>query len=237
MKLYHGTTERHLERIFQLGLAPRDLEAGNWDDFPSRPDMVYLTSAYPLYFAAASAEDGDRLVVLEFELDDLEPIFLFPDEDVVAQSVSHHEGRPLKEVHREVVEMLEVWQDKWEAALKAMGTVAYQGVIPATNIRRLALIDPSARETPALFWKMLDPAISIMNFKVMGDYYTQLVEWVMGYREALPRDMSMEGLKHLDREMYEAKVKFLESESVDRSGIEVWDEGKLAQKIKDITGL
>jgi hypothetical protein len=238
MRLYHGTSERWLEDILRRGIIPRgEAGEGNWDEFPSRPDMVYLTTAYPLYFAASMATEGDRLVVLETELDELAEGRLFPDEDVIAQSISHFQLRPLKQVQHEVVDNLEAWQDKWLDALEAMGTVAYQGVVGTGRIQRVALIDVKARETPALFFKMMDPSISILNFKVMGDYYIQLTEWVMGHRETLPVGMEMEVFKQMDLEMYQAKLALHEAESVDRSGIELWDKEKWAQKVNGIRSL
>jgi hypothetical protein len=51
MRFYHGTSARRLTTILKDGIRPRLKTASNWEKMPSRPDMVYLTVAYPLYFA------------------------------------------------------------------------------------------------------------------------------------------------------------------------------------------
>jgi hypothetical protein len=51
MKLYHGCSANDLLSIMTNGLCPRSDKKSNWKKNPSRPDMVYLTVAYPFYFA------------------------------------------------------------------------------------------------------------------------------------------------------------------------------------------
>jgi hypothetical protein len=51
MKLYHGCSFENLRSIMTTGLHPRLEKKSNWKKAPSRPDMVYLTVAYPFYFA------------------------------------------------------------------------------------------------------------------------------------------------------------------------------------------
>ncbi len=51
MKLYHGCSVEHLRSILLNGLSPRADKKSNWKKAPSRSDMVYLTAAYPFYFA------------------------------------------------------------------------------------------------------------------------------------------------------------------------------------------
>ena len=50
MKLYHGCSLEN-RAIFTGGLCPRGEKTSNWKKAPSRSDMVYLTIAYPFYFA------------------------------------------------------------------------------------------------------------------------------------------------------------------------------------------
>lgn len=237
MRLYHGTTERHLESILRDGLRPRgSANGGNWEAYPSRPDMVYLTTAYPLYFAAANANEGERLLILELELGELDDTRLYPDEDAVAQSISHRESRPLAEVQHEVVVNLEGWQDNWAHALKAMGTVAHQGTIDPETIRQAVLIDPDARMSPWLFMTMLDPTITILNYKVKGTFYTQLTEWAIGARDTIPGGtaMEMEALRGMDPEFAAKREAMLEAEARDRSGIEIISKESWLEKVNSL---
>lgn len=226
MRLYHGTSERWLERIMRQGLRPRGDTAGNWDAYPSRPDMVYLTSTYPLYFGAVSAVADERVLILEMELEDLDEMRLFPDEDVVAQSIQHGLSRdsrlPLADIQRHVVENLEVYQEHWRHGLDAMGTVAHLGPIPPERIKAAALIDLTARPNSWLFSSMVDPQISVLNYKVKGAWYQELVAWVMGHRSDIPE--SIAGLNLLDPEFAEKRREHLERESADRSGIALYKE-------------
>ena len=67
IKLYHGTTTKHLDKILKQGITPRHDRPSNWDKHPSREDMVYLTNAYAIYFAQVCCdwEAGESPVVLE----------------------------------------------------------------------------------------------------------------------------------------------------------------------------
>ena len=58
LKLYHGTSSRFLDRILKHGIKPRGKGTSQWDKFPSRPDLVYLTTAYPFYFAIQAIKKG-----------------------------------------------------------------------------------------------------------------------------------------------------------------------------------
>ena len=39
--LYHGTTTKNLDDILTNGLKPRHDKESNWQEFPSRKDMIY----------------------------------------------------------------------------------------------------------------------------------------------------------------------------------------------------
>jgi len=81
MLLYHGTSAKFLEPILRDGLRPRGTDGGRWQEWPSRPDCVYLTSAYGFYFAmACPTEDGDRLV-LEIDTAQLDQTLLLTVKD------------------------------------------------------------------------------------------------------------------------------------------------------------
>jgi len=70
MRLYHGTNSLFVEKCLKTGIAPRGFKKTNWKDYPSRSDLVYLTDAYPFYFAiCATKKKNQNPVVLEIDAD------------------------------------------------------------------------------------------------------------------------------------------------------------------------
>lgn len=97
-KLYHGTSEEHLESILGRGVLPGDLVGkSNWNEQPARSGIVYLTSTLAWMFALGAADhhaiDGDleayhdysplyHPAILEV---DVSTENLLPDEDFLGQ--------------------------------------------------------------------------------------------------------------------------------------------------------
>lgn len=74
MKLYHGTSERHLDSILKNGILPRSQSnvPGNWEHtVQGSTDNVYLTKGYAPYFAATATEEGERWLIVEVDKDRL----------------------------------------------------------------------------------------------------------------------------------------------------------------------
>ena len=182
MKLYHGTSFKHLEKILKIGIAPRFRRKTVWPDNPSRKDMVYLTTAYPFYFAQSAAMDKSKLVVFETNSDNLNNDRIFPDEDFIYQQLKiQKQELPLEDIR----DMIDGWQIYWKDSIKGLGNCAYQGLITTSSITRYCIADLSERST--LTMNILDPSISLMNYKFMGEYYRQLVAWFFGDVNELPQ--------------------------------------------------
>jgi hypothetical protein len=176
VRLYHGTCAGNLERILDRGLEPRRRRKGNWKQFPSRPDMVYLTNAYAPFFAISAAKKNTALV-LEVEPD---PENLYPDEDFISQVISAQSGRDLEEVHKEVLDDLEAYGHLSSMSLEGLGNASHRGKIPASRISRYCILDTKAR--PELAMTALDPSISIMNYRFCGSRYRSIISWLFGDR-------------------------------------------------------
>lgn len=177
MRLYHGTCARHLERILDRGLEPRRRRKGNWKEFPSRPEMVYLTTAYAPYFAISAAKNNMALI-LEVEPD---PANLYPDEDFISQVLAFQSGKSLEEVHRKVVRNLEGYRHHSRDSLEGLGNASHRGSIPSSRISRYCLLDSNLRPELAMF--ALDPSISIMNYRFCGARYRSIISWLFGDRQ------------------------------------------------------
>lgn len=228
--VYHGTSEKNLDRIMKNGLTPRYENPSRWENYPSRTDMVYLTSAYPFYFAVKAAqEDGSRALVVEVDLDLLDPDELYPDEDFIVQA-GVRDPDFLAELKKQGIEEfddiqffvrdhLEVWQEAWEASLKGLGNCAYQGTVEPHTISRYCLFDYNAR--PELAVMTMDPQISLLNFQLLGNKYINLVEWMFDDAPELWDEFAgFEGGEDLP-DVFRQRAQQLKQISTDRTGIEV----------------
>lgn len=180
MKLYHGTSARHLDRVLKHGLQPRGKKSGNWKHtVESRPDAVYLTTAYPLYYgfcATKGPKDRDALI-LQIDSDKLNPWALHPDEDFLGHAVKDKllDGMSLNErtaIHRD---NLEAYQEHWPASVEALGNCCHIGGIPLDAITQ-AVVVPNIAGWVAYS----DPVIAPLNYRFMGPFYRELTASLFG---------------------------------------------------------
>lgn len=233
MKLYHGSSTCYLNSILAGGIAPKGErgEAGNWEKFPSRLDMVYLTVAYPFYFAMCAAgetsdRDGEHYdpVVFEIESDELEQDLFFPDEDFIAQVLAQQEKMSLDDVHDYVRDNLENWQDLWKESVDGMGNCCYQGVIPRAAIKRYCVFHK--KERPQLAISFLDPSISLLNYRFLGGKHRGFVEWMFQDRELIPNAENPWGIPEIKTdntvdEIAQKQIEYWRGESMNRIGIDL----------------
>lgn len=182
MRLYHGTSAAVGVVARARGLSPRrDVGRQNWaHTSPSHPRAVYLTDAYPLYFAVQAANNcrspQTHVAVVEVEADRLPK--LVPDEDVLEQVGRGQDDLPAGWTMRQRT----VWyrnrlddhagRGTWEKSLEAMGTCAHLGAVPPEAITRVALVNLS--EGAALLFEGMQPAICLANYKWCGEDYRKL---------------------------------------------------------------
>lgn len=210
MKLYHGTSARLLSSALKHGLRPRDNAASNWEENPSRPDMVYLTTVYPFYFGCLSQETKE-LVVFEIDGNALDKQSFFPDEDFITELFRLQDGKELDPCEKgEIRIMIRRYQDQWRNSLRFLGTCAYKGVVPPSAMTRYCLFTPALR--PYLTAEFVDSLINTLNFQCCGASLKKTVAWMFGDRKTLPMVA--------EAETAEERALWLK-ESRDRRGIEV----------------
>lgn len=185
MFVYHGTSETAARQALKSGIQPRRLSGsdGNWKHtVKSNPDFVYLTVAYAPYYAAAVTDMGrERPAVIQIDLDALDQDRLFPDEDFIEQAMR---GKPLgpseelKKRNRYVIEHIEGYRENWKLSLENLGTLCFKGVVPASAITKIVAFDAS--KNPGVALDMLDPLVSLANYKWCGEKYRALTRWFMG---------------------------------------------------------
>lgn len=183
MKLYHGTTSRHLARILVEGLTPNNQNLNsNWEHtVAAGNDIVYLTNAYAMYFAnqAISDEPGEEfLAVLEIDVDHLDEDCMVADEDAVEQTSRGKDMLPRdwSVTQRTVYYRERTHEYSWEGSLQALGTCGYQNTIPTTAITRIALI--SIKKFMQLIMGGYDPFICVMNYRLLGSSYRHAMRWL-----------------------------------------------------------
>jgi len=177
VRLYHGTGEAAARDILVNGLISREDAASNWE-VESRDDLVYLTDAYAPYFATQASGEGERYGLVEVEVD---PGDLLPDEDFLEQVTRGQDVCPLTGM----VERTEWYRERLEGfahhaldSLKGLGNAAHPGVL-AVDVTRVVLFDPKA--APVFAWMAIDPSISVLNYRLMGDKYRGLTRALAGY--------------------------------------------------------
>src|ERR1700688_2783199 len=127
MKLYHGCSAKDLRSIMTNGLCPRQDKQSNWEKNPSRPDMVYLTVAYPFYYALC--HEGLAGVV-EIEARELDRTRFFPDEDFLTNAFAKHERRQLDPQRQEELRLLpHTYGGYWKESVQFQGNCCFQGTI------------------------------------------------------------------------------------------------------------
>lgn len=210
MKLYHGTSERFLSQILANGIKPRKTRKGNWPNCPSHPSMVYLTTAYPLYFALNAALDGERALIIEVESTLLDENKLFPDEDFIVEST--------KQKHDAIRKHLKNFQHCWTKSIEYLGNCCYHGVVPIESMVRYCLFDSSRT---AITMMGLDPCISVVNYRFCKDKYIGLVAWLFGDQATIPMDKEGPTDRPEMDKMIESRRDYWQKQSADRTGVEV----------------
>jgi hypothetical protein len=143
--------------------------------------MVYLTNAYAPFFAIQGTKGKEKALVLELDLDKIDEDRLYPDEDFIAQAVAMQSGRDLEDVHEEIKESLEEYQQHMMLSLEGLGNCSHKGVISGRAVSRYCLIDCVKRSDLSIM--SLDPSISLMNYRFCGEKYRSVISWLFGDRK------------------------------------------------------
>lgn len=189
MLLYHGTSPIHLAKILRNGIRPRGAQfskarKGNWSHtVDSNPSVVYLTECYAGYFAANAVKKGAQFLILEIDTDKLDANKLVPDEDFLGQVWNRVKGADLMSTTKAFRSALADYRgtDLWQRSIKGMGTCGYMGVIRAEAIVRHVIFDANASPLHnRIWWEMMDPSISVENYRFVGEKYRRLTRVLMG---------------------------------------------------------
>ena len=181
-RIYHGTSGDRKDIILRDGIVPRVDAQSNWSDAPSNCDMVYMSVAYPLYFAGCVDGDHDHLVLFEIDMAHLHQDRCYPDEDFILQAQC---ALPGHDTQQDIAKNLEDYKDLYAVSVEYLGNMAYSGVIAPTAFTRCVEIDITQRAE--ILYEALQPTITIENFRFLGKHYQQLVAWLFGDVPLLPQ--------------------------------------------------
>lgn len=194
MKLYHGTSEQNYKEIMSQGkLKPRrDSKRDNWNtSVKSRDDMVFLTNAYPLYYAvnAIADKDWDTMhikpafaVIFEIDTDQLDQKMLCADGDALEQ-IKRHDKNELPGswsiAKRKAYYHENCHKYRWDQSIQISGLCAYQGSVKRESFSRVALIN--LRIQTELCFQALDMIPDIKKYSTIdGVKFRTLSRWIFG---------------------------------------------------------
>lgn len=195
--VYHGTSEMAARRVLTDGIKPRRTSGtgGNWKHtVSSNRALVYLTAAYAPYFALSAVDVGKRAAIIEVDLELLDPFRLYPDEDFIEQATRDRKmGKSdnIKARNRYIIKHIEDFRDNWRLSLDKMGNVCHKGVVPVSAITRVVAFD--YRKNGFLASQMLEPTITLLNYRICGEKYRALTRYFMG-EEIDPAILATDGL-------------------------------------------
>jgi hypothetical protein len=177
--LYHGTRAIHFPSDLAMDLVPRATSGhSNWKHTAeSREDAVYLTTAYPLYYAVNAGDAGD-LLIFEIATARLNSAHLIADEDALAHSPDGLAPRGLSLLERTLHYRKNSHEYAASRSLVSLGTCAHLGPISRTALQRVARIH--SKDIGRLILGGFDPVISPLNYTLFGHEYEQSVPWLFG---------------------------------------------------------
>jgi hypothetical protein len=171
LRLFHGTSQKHLNSILNKGLSPRGNEPSNWEEYPSANDRVYLTRSYAIFFAIKSAHltDTDPVIIEVIPSKDKK---LVADEDYLAQC--EWKDKQLKFLENYDNKARTDWWLKSSPlfpnmavhSLNNLGNCCHMGKIDKKDIKGWMSFKTNNEVAMSH-----DPTITIMNFRILGQGY------------------------------------------------------------------
>jgi hypothetical protein len=195
--LYHGTSARHYDAVLTKGLVPRGRRKSNWThSVVSANDRIYLTDAYPIYFAFSATTPGVKEdgMVIEIDTDMMNAHRFVPDEDALEQSTRGRDQIPgsMKERTVRYRELAPMYSQFADESLYALGTCAYMGTVEPQHISRIAVIKHDKLVELSL---RFDPTITITNYHFCGERYRESTQWLFDRRAGAFPEIDRDGIE------------------------------------------
>ncbi len=184
--IYHGTNAKYLDRILREGLLPTsNTGASNWEHIPSKPDCVYLSRAYALYYANADRDEDSNIALIQLDESKLDPQKLLPDEDFIVEifNEARHLGETIPDEFSNYTEIEELtnaidpprFRGLTKQCLLYYGNLAYEGPISSEAITRHVIV-PFDKEHQLIYFLAGDAFTTPMNYHFKGSFYKDLCD-------------------------------------------------------------
>ena len=158
MIFYHGTSEAKAKKIIKEGFK---LDVKNNWKVKSKKGFIYFSLAYAPFYAMYNK--GDKLAIIKVEVDDED---LYPEDDFLMRMLE----KPVYTQEELDAVDFEKYKPLWEASIAFMGNACAKPeaikVLGAGYFNGVNLV------------MKCDPVISPLNYKVMGQYYRDMTEWL-----------------------------------------------------------
>jgi len=164
--LFHGTSAANAKQIAKEGFAAD--KKYNWK-VKSKKGFVYLSSTYAPFYAMASA-NSVKLALIKVEVNTED---CYPEDDFIMASIGkpHYSQKDLDEID------LEIFKHLWEESFKRMGNIA-------AKPDKIKILGIKTFDGKHLLYRC-DPAVSPINFMIMGKYYEDLSNWIFEGNEIM----------------------------------------------------
>lgn len=172
MILYHGTSVDSARRILREGF--RYGVKYNWSgDIKSKEGFIYLSLAYAPFYSETAKSTSKMRAIVKVSV----PINkLYPDEDFLFHALKLKTQREMRDI--------DICQYKHAAkhSLQYLGNCA---ALPED----ITVLGAREFDAKRLIY-VCDPSISPIAYKVMGDYYKKLTDWI--YKGGIPEKFEHE---------------------------------------------
>lgn len=221
-KIYYGTVFKDLKSILSDGIIPYGTDGFvNWEESTVHPEMVYLSSAYPIHLGKINRIKRRKFVFFELDFNALKHENLYPDESYIFQSIKEEERIPIYEIRSLLTATISNYKAYYLNSLYYMGSICYRGIINPELIKRYCIINFSNRPHLSMSYEI--PGISILDHNMNYKRYYQLLMWFFGDEELLPQVEEIKEIQFLFNKDVSTELEFWKKESTDRNGIEVKD--------------
>jgi len=174
MYLYHGTTVPAARRIAKEEF--KTDKKYNWG-VTSKKGFVYLSKAYAPFYAMTAKGQGNNRAIVKVSVPAGK---LYPEDDFIMAALGkpHYTQADINAIN------LEDYKQYAPDSLQYMGNAAAK----PKDIKVVGVTEFDAKRL--LF--VCDPVIAPINYKIMGNYYEGLTEWI--YKGGKPEEFKKFGV-------------------------------------------